>query len=305
VGRRSDEVLRVLAALESGGMCPEDWCVDCDNLDPTQVLHPGSRISHYRIESEVGRGTFAAVFRAFDLTLRRDVALKVFRPGGPATAADILSEARTAAALSHPNICTIFSVDDSEGALIIAMEFVDGRPLSAILQDGGLPGEKTSQIGRQIALGMAAAHRMGIVHSDLKPANILLTQSGDVKITDFGLARRTRPNPDSGLTLEWESSEAKISGTPSYMSPEQTRGEPASPASDVFSFGLLLYEMLTGRMAFLGQNVLQVLDMIRDVEPERLAAEVPERFSPILRRALEPNVQERVITMEEVARLLE
>jgi serine/threonine-protein kinase len=230
----------------------------------------------------------------------------VFQPGGPSTARDILAEARTAAALIHPNICTVFSCDDSEGALVIAMEFVNGRPLSKVLQDGPLPLEEAARIGRQVAMGMAAAHRMGIVHTDLKPANILLTVDGEAKITDFGLARRTRTATDSGQTLEWSPpSDGKISGTPSYMSPEQSRGEPSTPASDVFSYALVLYEMVTGRMAFSGQNVLQVLDMIRDVVPERLAADVPDPFQKILLRSLVRDFSGRQIAMDEIAKLLE
>jgi alkyl hydroperoxide reductase subunit AhpC len=306
VGRRSEDIVRVLAALETGGMCPEDWCVDGATLDPTQALVPGSQIAHYRIEEEVGRGAFAVVYRARDLTLQRVVALKVFKPGGPATPGAILAEARAAAALAHPNACTVFAVDDSEGVPVIAMEYVDGRPLSAVLEDGRLPLEGVSRIGCQIALGMAAAHRLGVIHGDLKPANILLTREDTVKITDFGLARRLSPTADSEKTQPWGPDSArKIAGTPCYMSPEQSLGEPPTPASDVFSFGLVLYELWTGRKAFVGENVLQVLHQIRNVDPDRLAAEVPGRFTELLRRLLAREPRNRLLTMEEAARILE
>jgi alkyl hydroperoxide reductase subunit AhpC len=305
VGRRTDEVLRVLAALQSGGMCPEDWCVECGTLDPTQTLRPGSRLAHYRVEAELGHGTFATVYRAHDVVLDRPVALKVFKGGTQMTPPDILAEARAAAALNHPNVCTIFAVDDSEGVPLIAMEYVDGQPLSAMLETGPLPVDRAADLGRQIALGMAAAHGHGIVHGDLKPANLLVTSGGAVKITDFGLSRRAALPADPNATTEWVSAEpGKISGTPGYMSPEQGRGERPTPKSDVFSLGLVLYEMLTGRMAFTGDNILQVLHQVGNVDPHRYAAEVPEPFRSIIRRSLRRETGDRAITMEMIAEAL-
>jgi alkyl hydroperoxide reductase subunit AhpC/tRNA A-37 threonylcarbamoyl transferase component Bud32 len=305
VGRRSDDVVRILAALETGGMCPEDWCVDCATLDPTQLLAPGSRISHYRIEAEVGRGAFASVFRAHDTLLHRTVALKVFSRGRLPTTLTALAEARAAAALNHPNVCTVFAVDDSEGIPIIVMEFLLGRPLDTILQGGALPPDRVAGIGRQLALGMAAAHKLGITHGDLKPANVMLTGEGVVKITDFGLSRRVARPEESEETQDWVSDDAgKIAGTPSYMSPEQSRGNPATAASDVFSFAVVLYEMLTGRKAFAGENVLQVLNEIGNVDPARYAGEVPEPFAKIVRESLAREARDRLLTMEKIAELL-
>jgi alkyl hydroperoxide reductase subunit AhpC len=305
VGRRSDDVLRILAALATGGMCPEDWCVDCATLDPTRVLRPGSRISHYLIENEVGRGAFASVFRAQDTLLSRTVALKVFSPERLPTTQSALAEARAAAALNHPNVCTVFAVDDSEGVPIIVMEFLLGRPLNRVLQEGALSADQVGLIGRQLAHGMAAAHKLGITHGDLKPANIMLTGEGVVKITDFGLSRRVARPDQSDQTQDWVSDDAgKIAGTPGYMSPEQSRGTPATPASDVFSFGVVLYEMLTGRKAFVGDNVLQVLSEIRKVDPNRYAAEVPEPFANIICTSLAREAQNRLLSMEKIAELL-
>ena len=302
VGRRTEDVLRILAALETGGMCPEDWCEDSRTLDPTEKLRPGSMMSHYRIEAQVGSGSFASVYRAHDTTLDRTVALKVFNPDGLPTPADVLAEARAAAALNHPNVCTIFNVDDSEGVPVIAMEYVDGRPLSSIMTGNALRPDKVAGIGCQIALGVAAAHRLGIVHGDLKPANIMLTSEGTAKITDFGLSRRARLSGDSQETQPWEFADTgKIAGTPSYMSPEQSRGEPAMPGSDVFALGVVLYEMLTGTTAFSGDNVLQVLNQIRDVDSSRYADGVPEPFCEILRDSLERDPHQRAITMEAIA----
>jgi alkyl hydroperoxide reductase subunit AhpC len=305
VGRRSDEVVRVLTALESGGMCPEDWCAECATLDPTQALKPGSMLGHYRIEREVGRGAFASVFRAHDTRLDRPVALKVFKAGSTSPPVAALAEARAAAALSHPNVCTIFAVDDSEGVPVISMELVDGQPLSALLQQGALSPGEVASLGRQMALGMAAAHALGIVHGDLKPANLLVTRGGVVKITDFGLARRASPPQTSEETQEWVfAKSAGISGTPSYMSPEQARGEPITPCSDVFSLGVVLYEMLTGTKAFTGQNILQVLHEIGNADSARYAAEVPEPFATVLRESFVAEVRARRLTMERIAEML-
>jgi alkyl hydroperoxide reductase subunit AhpC/predicted Ser/Thr protein kinase len=305
VGRRSDEVIRVVTALQSGGMCPEDWCVGCATLDPAQRLIPGNVFSHYRIEAEVGQGSFAAVFRAHDSVLDRNVALKVFKASSAPSALAVLAEARAAAALSHPNVCTVFAVDDSEGVPVIAMEYVDGQPLSTLLEAGALDPAQAANYGRQIALGMDAAHGLGIVHGDLKPANLLVSRSGVVKITDFGLSRRSALPQDSEQTREWmPADDSKIAGTPAYMSPEQTRGEPATPKSDVFSLGVLLYEMLTGQPAFTAENILRVFEQIRNVAPDRYAAAVPEPFSTILRASLLREAHDRAITMAGIAEML-
>jgi serine/threonine protein kinase len=286
-------------------MCPEDWCEGSTAFDVTRALAPGSMLSHYRIEAEAGHGAFASVFRAHDTVLDRIVALKVFRPGRLPTASAALSEARSVAALNHPNVCTVFAVDDSEGDPIIVMEYLPGRTLSRILEAGAMPAGAATVVGRQIALGVGAAHRLGITHGDLKPANVMLTGEGVVKITDFGLARR-RPRPgESEETEVWGAPGAgNIAGTPSYMSPEQCRGDPATPASDVFSFALVLYEMLTGRKAFTGENVLHVLNEIQKVDAERYAAEVPEPFARILRQSLAREASDRLMTMEMIAELL-
>jgi serine/threonine protein kinase len=307
VGRRSDEVLRVLAALETGGMCPEDWCRNCAPIDPTSALAPGSMLSHFRIESKVGEGSFAAVFRARDTLLDRTVALKVFRPSGSgalSTPLAALEEARAAAALNHPNVCAIFTADNSEGVPFIAMEYVAGGTLSATVQAGPIPGADAARYARHVALGMAAAHSQGIVHGDLKPANILLTDEGVAKVTDFGLSRMASLRGQTDETTDWQEHFGSVAGTPSYMSPEQSRGAPPVPACVVFSLGATLYEMLTGRKAFAGGNVLEVLNRIDRVEPDRLASEVSEPFSAVLRMALVRDPSDRRLTMADIAGML-
>jgi alkyl hydroperoxide reductase subunit AhpC len=167
VGRRTDDVLRILSALETGGMRPENWCPECATLDPTEHFVPGSVISHYRIEQQVGAGSFAVFFRARDTVLDRSVALKVFKTGRLSSPATALAEARAAAALNHLNVCTVFAVDDTEGVPMIAMEFVAGRPLNRFIEAGPMPPPRVARVVRQIASGMAAAHASGIVRRDL------------------------------------------------------------------------------------------------------------------------------------------
>ncbi len=307
VGRRTEEVLRVLAALQSGGLCPHDWDADGAVLDPTMVLGPGSVVGHYRIEEQIGAGSFAAVFRAADVRLDRSVALKILKPGTTMTPASVLAEARIAAALNHPNVCTVYSVDDGEGVPMIAMEYLDGQTLDALIREGSLSAARSAELASQVASGMAAAHARGVVHGDLKPQNVFVTHEGVAKILDFGLAQRPASRSvDPFETIEVAPSDdgEGMFGTPGYMAPEQARGAAASAKSDVFAVGAILYEMLTGRKAFPGRNVLQVLDQIRNVKPGSLAAELPDPFSTIVRRALEPDPAERTITMRDLAERL-
>ncbi len=304
VGRGADEVLRVLAALQTGGLCPSDWGAGDPNLDPAEILGPGSMISHYRIEGEIGSGSFATVFRAVDLTLERSVALKVLKSSVRVSPTTVLAEARSTAALSHPNVCTIYAVDDSEGVPFIAMELLQGRPLSRHLESGPLRPERAADIARQSALGLAAAHAAGIIHGDLKPDNVMVDEDGRVRLLDFGLARRdsrTELDPYAETAALGVAETAGIYGTPGYMAPEQARGHRATPASDIFTFGAVLYEMLTGERAFPGENVLHVLDQIRNVDPDRLAARLPEPFADILRCCMTQDPAARTIPMREIA----
>ena len=224
-------------------------------LDATQPLRTGTMVGPYRIESELGGGSFGVVYRAHDTKLERMVAVKVIRASNNDAHRASLSEARAAAALNHPNICTIHAVGDDEGIPLIVMEYVAGQPLSKLLEQGPLAAQQAAAIGQQIALGMAAAHDRGIVHGDLKPGNILVQEDGAVKIMDFGLARRLPQAASVDKTATWNSS-SSISGTPSYMSPEQASGRPLIPESDRFSLGLIMYELITGRRAIAAQNLL-------------------------------------------------
>jgi alkyl hydroperoxide reductase subunit AhpC len=304
VGRRTEEVLRVLDALQTGGLCPEGWVPGQAALDPASTLGPGSVVVGYRIEAALGSGSFGTVFRARDLTLQRPVALKVLSTAGATPAGALLEEARAAAALLHPNICTVFAADMSEGLPMIVMEYVDGRPLSQLLEGGPLPPGQAAAVARQVALGLAAAHAHGVVHADVKPANIMVTPDGTAKVMDFGLARRD-PRALAAATAVLASGGSRgLSGTPCYMSPEQAHGAALTPASDVFSLGLVLYEMLTGRRAIPGDNVLEVLRRVDDLDAERCARAVPEPFAGVLRQALVRDPAQRGLTMARIAELL-
>jgi serine/threonine-protein kinase len=170
------------------------------------------------------------------------------------------------------------------------------------LKTGGLPLDRAAAIGAGIAEGMAAAHARGIVHGDLKPGNVIIDAAGGVKIMDFGLARRKSPDASASQSVAWSQQTSQgLSGTPAYMSPEQSQGQPLTPASDVFSLGLILFELLGGRQAISAANVLEALRQIDAIEPDRLASEAPEPFRAILRAALVRDPRERQITMMEIA----
>jgi serine/threonine protein kinase len=205
----------------------------------------------------------------------------------------VLAEARSVAALNHPNICTIYTVDDAAGLPVIAMEYVQGKTLAQRLNDDRPGIDEMISIARQIVGGLGAAHDAGIVHGDLKPDNIMLGVDGMVKVLDFGLARRLNrvdliPTDETG-ELGVAEGGGGLFGTPRYLAPEQTRGEPATVASDVFALGLVFHEMASGRPAFGDGNILQVMDMIRNVDPGALAEEVGEPFAPLLRSVLQPD----------------
>ena len=260
-------------------------------------------VSHYRIERKLGDGGFASVYLAHDQTLGRDVALKLIRRTEGWTPS-LLDEARAAAALNHPNVCTVYGVDDSEGVPMIVMEHLNGRPLTALVADGPSEPDRVVVIGRQIAAGMTASHAAGVIHGDLKPANVFLADSGTIKILDFGLAAHHSAALSSDPTAITDEEVGPMAGTPSYMAPEQADGGPASAATDVFAFGVLLYELLKAKRAFNGPNILQVLSQVRACDPEVFAAEVGTPFDALLRQMLASDPQRRTISMQDIGTAL-
>ncbi len=228
-------------------------------------LGRGEMLGPYRIETKIGRGGMGVVYRAWDTRLDRRVALKILRQehaGSPGHPQSLLSEARAACALIHPNIVTVHDIGSDRDIDFIAMEHVDGRPLLEVIGASGLPLKQVFGYGIQIANALAAAHAAGLVHGDLKPGNIMITPEGSVKLLDFGLARRTR-SAENGATPALD---GVIAGTPQYMAPELLRSEPVDHRSDVFSFGVVLYRMATGRDLFDTESVEDAKKAILDAD---------------------------------------
>ena len=246
----------------------------------------------------LGRGGMGEVYLAEDLTLGRQVALKVLPPGLVATGRERFErEARAVAALNHPNIVTLHSIDQSGETPFLTMEFVDGKALNELIPAGGMPLDRLLKIAIPLADAVGAAHQRGILHRDLKPANVMLTADGRVKVLDFGLARlqdvvsAREPLPTQELT-----GEGRIVGTIAYMSPEQAEGKVLDQRSDVFSLGVLLYELTTGSRPFTGDTSLGVLSAILRETPRsvsELKPELPRDFTRIIRRALNKDPEER------------
>jgi len=275
------------------------------------ALTSGSKLGPFEIIAPVGAGGMGEVYRARDAALGRDVAVKVL-PVAFSEDADRLrrfkQEAQAAAALNHPNILTIYHVGEHDGAPYIVSELLEGETLRQRLQAGPLPVRKVIDYSIQVVRGLAAAHNKGIVHRDLKPENIFLTKDGRAKILDFGLAKLTRPEEgESGSdspTLTRGSEPGFVLGTVGYMSPEQVRGQPAGPASDLFSFGAILYELLTGKRAFRGETAADTMSAILKDEPPELAEpnrQIPPALERMVRHCLEKNPEERFQAARDVA----
>jgi serine/threonine-protein kinase len=252
----------------------------------------GETIGHYRILSRLGAGGMGVVYKAEDLKLRRTVALK-FLPSESTrdhqAKERFVREARAASALDHPNVCTIHDIDETDdGRLYIAMACYEGETIKQRLERGPLPVDAALQIATQIADGLARAHSHDIVHRDIKPANVILDAYGEAKILDFGLAKLI---DQTGITVA-----GSTLGTVAYMAPEQARGEPADARSDVWSVGAVLYEMLTGRAPFPGENAQTVIYAVLNAEPKppgALRAEVPPVLEGIIARCLAKDPDER------------
>ena len=269
----------------------------------------GRTLSHYRITAAIGAGGMGEVFCATDTKLSRDVALKVL-PAAMAQDAERLGrfqrEARAVAALNHPHIVTIFSVEESEGVHFLTMELVEGQSLDHMISPSGLPIDQIVEIAGALAEALAAAHEKGIVHRDLKPANVMVNSEGRVKVLDFGLAKDVRPSaPDDATVAAGSHTQAgMVMGTPSYMSPEQIAGRPLDHRTDIFSLGVVLHEMATGRKPFEGTSSAELMSAILRDTPtpaSEIRPDLPADLARIIRRCLEKDPRHRVQTARDVA----
>ncbi len=280
------------------------------SVDPERVL------LHYRITSKIGEGGMGQVYKAEDTKLGRYVALKLLAPDATrdlTAKRRLLTEAQSASALNHPNIVTIYAIEEADGLDFIVMEFVEGETLTAHLAaHGALPLKSLLDIGIQIADALDAAHSVGLIHRDIKPSNIMITPKGVAKVTDFGLAKMVRYSTND-IDREAATLAANLTGpgivlgTAAYMSPEQTRGETLDVRSEIFSLGAVLYEAATRTRAFTGPSVLSIMHAIAAVDPpppSKLRPELPREFDLILERALAKEKTNRYPSATEMAETL-
>ncbi len=273
----------------------------------------GRTISHYRISTVIGAGGMGEVYRATDTNLGREVALKVL-PADMARDADRLArfqrEARAVAALNHPNVVTIYSVEETEELQFITMELIEGQPLDQLVPAGGMALERIVEIASVLAEALAAAHEKGIVHRDLKPANVMVTNEGRVKVLDFGLAKdlgAANANATTvtslGTTSAGLTQAGMVMGTPAYMSPEQVSGRPLDHRTDIFSLGVLLHEMATGSRPFEGASSAELISSILRDQPAAVTdvrPDLPADLARVIRRCLEKDPRHRVQTARDV-----
>lgn len=270
---------------------------------------PDDTIGRYKIVSKIGQGGMGEVYLAEDSKLGRRIALKIL-PAKVASDADRMlrfeHEAKSASALNHPNIITIYEVSDEDGALFIAMEYVDGQTLAKKIKSRELDVRQTLDVAIQIAAALAAAHEANVVHRDIKPDNIIVRPDGLVKVLDFGLAKLTEQSPGynlEALTTLVKTSPGLIMGTVGYMSPEQARGRSVDGRSDIFSFGSMLYEMFSGKRPFTGENEVDVIASIIHQEPAPLSdlvPNLPSGLETLVRKTLRKNRDERYQTVPEL-----
>ncbi|HUK89734.1 MAG TPA: protein kinase [Blastocatellia bacterium] len=277
--------------------------------DPEDIR--GGSIGHYRVLSLLGKGGMGEVYRALDTKLNREVALKIL-PEAVADDPDRLArferEARVLASLNHPNIAVIHDLVESDAGRVLVLELVEGQTLADRLESGRAPLGEALALSLQIADALRAAHKKGIIHRDLKPANIKITPEGQVKVLDFGLAKQvpaslTGQEAKTGEAAQFMTTAGIIVGTPAYMSPEQAVGESTDARSDIFSFGAVVYEMITGTRPFSGQSVSMLLKAVLSsspTSPKLLRPEIPAALDSLIKRAMRKDREQRVQSMETV-----
>ena len=276
----------------------------------------GQTLGHYRIDDKLGEGGMGVVYKARDTHLDRPVAIKVLPPervADPERKRRFVQEAKAASALNHPNIVHIYDIDTASGVDFIAMEYVEGKTLNDVIGRKGLKLGESLTYAVQIADALAAAHAVGIVHRDIKPSNIMVSEKGLVKVLDFGLAKLVEQAEDDPSaptqTMRPRTEEGTIVGTAAYMSPEQAEGKKVDARSDIFSFGSVLYEMVTGQRAFRGENRISILSAILHQEPtpinEALKHLVVPELQNVITRCLRKDPQRRIQHLDDVKLALE
>jgi serine/threonine protein kinase len=272
----------------------------------------GQKLLHYEIVEKLGEGGMGVVYKARDTHLDRFVAIKVLPPEKVADTgrkARFVQEAKAASALNHPNIVHVYDISSDGGVDFIAMEYVAGKTLDQLIPRKGMPLNQALKCGVQIADALSRAHAAGIIHRDLKPGNVMVTGDGLVKVLDFGLAKLTESAPhgenEPTRTLKPATEEGVILGTVAYMSPEQAQGKPVDVRTDIFSFGSLLYEMLTGRRAFHGDTKISTLAAVINLEPAAVAAQTPHDLEKIVTRCLRKDPERRFQHMDDIRVALE
>src|SRR5579871_2609025 len=268
-------------------------------------MEPGFQIGQYKIESLLGQGGMGVVYRAQDTRLNRPAAIKVLSSDLADAAARrrFQREAQMASALNHPHILTVYDADEFEGRQYLAMEFVDGTTLKGWARAEKRTWRQIAELLTGVADGLAHAHAAGILHRDVKPENILVAKNGYAKLADFGLAKLLDrgSGEDTSRTVTLEATQPGMAvGTIAYMSPEQASGRPVDARSDIFSFGVLLHELLAGQRPFRGVSDLEVLQAILHGEPARLSVEVPAALRSISEKALEKDPADRYQTMRDL-----
>ena len=278
-------------------------------------LEVGSRLGHYDVTALIGEGGMGQVYQATDTKLNRQVALKILPEAfaaDPDRLARFQREAQVLASLNHPNIAAIYGLEEADDTRALVLELVEGPTLADRIAQGPIPVDEALPIARQIAEALEAAHEAGVIHRDLKPANIKVREDGTVKVLDFGLAKALDPSPEAdpsqSPTLTAAATQmGVIMGTAAYMSPEQARGKPVDKRADVWAFGAVLFEMLTGRRAFPGDDLTDTIATVVKSEPawDTLPSDLPPRLAQVLRTCLQKNPKQRVHDLADVRLAME
>jgi eukaryotic-like serine/threonine-protein kinase len=303
------EVESLLAASDRSAVLDRDVAPPLPAIEIVEGMTAGHKIGHYVLLEKIGEGGMGAVYHAIDTRLDRPVALKVVSgaSGDWAQERRFAREAKAASALNHPNIVTIYEFDSQDGVAFIAMEYVQGTTLAKLLEERAVPLATLLDYARQAAGAIAKAHAAGIVHRDLKPSNIMVTPEGVVKVLDFGLAKLHKPASNTDVTETQVTMVGMSVGTPAYMSPEQAKGEPEDARSDIFTFGVILYEIVCGRRPFQGRSAQAIMYQVVHEEPPppvTLNPAVTPQVSALILQCLRKDRAARPQSMDGVAAAL-